>query len=376
MIDESVMEKLIHVPDEEEQMESMINELSEEGFIITNFSKGGIFYNLLRVAVHIGIELKQLAVELINSAFMTHCPEEWVDVRAADYSKARKEGIKAEGFITITRDPCNVSYTVKKGHLFKSKADAYGNYLRYYAMEDTVLPAGEAESTVRIQAEDAGSAYNLSVDNIQQSLIHIDGCIGINNKEGWLSVEGTNEETIESLRKRCLNSRAENAVQTIDRKIKSVVDAVPGVFISDIDSQHPRGQGTVDIIVVGTQGSVGEQVLEAVRKAIQPLLGSYGDYLVKSATAQAVNFEIELYFDKDMNTDGYAEKASYIVNKMMAIEERERLDLLYLDDIIMQIKTGIPKCRKCKIISPVDDVIAEKDVVLVAGNVDVTVTNL
>ena len=71
MIDNSVMEKLIHVPDEEEQMEELINDLSEEGFVVTNFSKGGIFYILLRVCVHVGIELKQLAVNMINSVFMT-----------------------------------------------------------------------------------------------------------------------------------------------------------------------------------------------------------------------------------------------------------------------------------------------------------------
>ncbi len=376
MIDESVMDKIIHVPDEEEQMETMTNKLSQEGFVVTNFSKGGIFYNLLRVVVHIGIELKQLAVQMVNSAFMKHCPDEWVDVRAADYSKSRKEGIKAEGIITITRDPCDLSYTVKKGHLFKSNADAYGNYMRYYAMADTILPAGEAESTVYVQAEETGSAYNLPSDSIQQSLIHINGCTKINNEGGWLLLEGSDEETVESLRKRCLNSRAENAVQTIDRKIKSVVDAVPGVFVSEIDSQHPRGQGTVDVIVVGTQGNAGEQILEAVRKAIQPLISSYGNYLVKSAETQPVNFEIELYFDREINIDGYADSARFIVNKMMGIEERERLDVLYLDDVITQIKTVIPKCRKCKIILPEDDVSVEKGTVLVAGSIQITAKNL
>ena len=376
MIDESVMEKLVQVPDEEEEMEKLIAELSTEGFVVTNFSKGGIFYNLLRVSVRVGIELKQLAVQLINSAFLKHCPDEWVEVRAADYGKTRKEGIKAEGLVTITRDPCNSIYIVKKGHMFKSKADSYGNYMKFYTMEDTILPAGEKKSSVYVQAEESGSSYNLPAGSIQESLIHINGCTGITNEEGWLSVEGTDEETIESLRKRCLNSRAENAVQTIDRKIKSVVDAVPGVFLSDVDSQHPRGQGTVDVIVVGTQGSVGEQILAAVREAIKPLIGSYGDYLVKSATAQAVNFEIELYFDTDVSTDGCAERAKYIVDKMMGIEEREKLDVLYLDDIITQIKTNIPKCRKCKIISPEDDVTVGKGTVLIAGDISVTAMNL
>lgn len=376
MIDDAVMDQLIHVPDEEEQMEEMMNTLTEEGFAITNFSKGGVFYNLLRVAVHVGIELKQLAVELINSALMTHCPEEWVEVRAADYSKSLKEGIKAEGYITITRDSYDTAYQVKKGHTFKSKTDAYGNYLRYYVLENTVLQAGEASSQVYVQAENAGVAYNLPAGSITQSLIHITGCSGVNNEEGWLIVEGTDEESIESLRKRCLNSRAENAVMTIDRKIKSVVDAVPGVVLSDIDSQHPRGQGTVDVIVIGSMGSAGEQLLEDVREAIQPLIGSYGDYLVKSASTQEVDFDIVLYFDEGVNLDGYAESAKNIISKMMAIEGRESLDTLFLDDIITQVKTAIPKCRKCKIVAPEDDIAAEKGTVLVVGDITVTAENL
>lgn len=376
MIPENIMEKIIHVPTEDEYMEELTNELSEKDFVVTNFSKGGVFYVILRIVVHGLIQLKKLGVQAVNSAFMTHCPEELVDVRAADYGKSRKEGIKAEGTLTITRDPCDAAFLVRKGHTFKSNADSYGNYLRYYAVKDTVLPAGEQKSTVQIQAEEIGSAYNLPAGSIQQSLIHITGCTGINNEQGWIVLEGTDEETTESLRKRCLNSGAENAVQTIDRKIKSVVDSVPGVFLSDIDSQHPRGQGTVDIVVVGTQGSVGEQTLAEVREAIKPLIGSYGDYLVKSAETQAVDFNVTLYFDTEISTDGYAEQARYIIGKMMAVEEREDLDTVYLDDIITRIKTELPKCRKCKILLPGDDVTAAKDVVLVAGNINVSVANL
>ena len=74
MIPSEIMDKIIRVPDEEEETEAKIEELKEAGFVITNFSKGGVFYILLRIAIHIGVQLKQLAVDLINSAFMKHCP--------------------------------------------------------------------------------------------------------------------------------------------------------------------------------------------------------------------------------------------------------------------------------------------------------------
>lgn len=46
MIDESIMEKIIPLPDEDEEMEKVQGELEGEGFPITNFKKGGIFYHL------------------------------------------------------------------------------------------------------------------------------------------------------------------------------------------------------------------------------------------------------------------------------------------------------------------------------------------
>lgn len=103
MIPSEIMDKIIRVPDEEEETEAKIEELKEAGFVITNFSKGGVFYILLRIAIHIGVQLKQLAVDLINSAFMKHCPDDWVEIRAADYSKTLDEGEKTEGYLTITR---------------------------------------------------------------------------------------------------------------------------------------------------------------------------------------------------------------------------------------------------------------------------------
>ena len=84
MIPSEVMDKIVRVPDEDEEIEKKIEELKEEGFVITNFSKGGIFYTLLRLPIHVGIQLKQLAVDLINSSIMKYCPDDWVEIRAAD----------------------------------------------------------------------------------------------------------------------------------------------------------------------------------------------------------------------------------------------------------------------------------------------------
>ena len=43
MISEEILNKVCPVPDEEEEMNKIRQELSDDGFKINNFNKGGIF---------------------------------------------------------------------------------------------------------------------------------------------------------------------------------------------------------------------------------------------------------------------------------------------------------------------------------------------
>ena len=195
MIPSEIMDKIIRVPDEEEETEAKIEELKEAGFVITNFSKGGVFYILLRIAIHIGVQLKQLAVDLINSAFMKHCPDDWVEIRAADYSKTLDEGEKTEGYLTITRKDTSQAVRIARGHPFRTTPDAYGGYLRFYALEDTILPANQATQKVLVQAEEIGTAYNVETGKITVSMVHIEGDATVTNEEDWITNEGQEKET-------------------------------------------------------------------------------------------------------------------------------------------------------------------------------------
>lgn len=102
MIDESIMEKIIPLPDEDEEMEKVQGELEGEGFPITNFKKGGIFYHLCRMLVTIYIELKELARTIVNGCFIKHAEGDWLKIKAADYSKQQKEAKAARGYVSNT----------------------------------------------------------------------------------------------------------------------------------------------------------------------------------------------------------------------------------------------------------------------------------
>lgn len=71
MIDEIVMKNIIPLPDEEEEMEKIQRELESEGFPVTGFKKGGVFYHICRMLLKICIELKKLARTILNSCFIS-----------------------------------------------------------------------------------------------------------------------------------------------------------------------------------------------------------------------------------------------------------------------------------------------------------------
>ena len=144
MISEEILDKVCPVPDEEEEMERIRNELEDEGFLINNFNKGGIFYLIIRIFVTIYIEIKTLARTVINNLFIKHADEDWLEIKAPDFGKTRKEAVKAQGYMTIYRNEYQNALQITKGHMFKTLPDVNGKELKFYVLETTVIGAGEA----------------------------------------------------------------------------------------------------------------------------------------------------------------------------------------------------------------------------------------
>lgn len=372
MIDEGIMEKIIPIPDEDEEMEKVQRELEQEGFPITNFKKGGVFYHLCRLLVTIYIELKGLARLILNSCFIRHAEGDWLKIKAADYSKYQKEAKAAKGYVSIYRSEYNNALLVTKGHCFKTEPDAMGKELKYYCLENTVIAAGESVGKVLVEAEAPGTYYNIAPGKITTSLIHLDGMDHVNNEKGWLFEEGAEEENLEDLRERCLSSWDELATRTIEEKLRNTARSVPGVLDARIDAQHPRGQGTVDVIVTGSSGEASPELLRKVGEVIEPLKGNYEDYLVKSSEVVRQPFELVVYLAEDVSTDGVDAQAVRLIEEMMALPRRE-MNTLYRDSIIHTFSTRIDSYRKTDILQPTEDMVLDQGKVILAGNITVTV---
>lgn len=374
MIDEDIMEKIIPIPDEEEEMENIEAELAEADFPITNFKKGGVFYHIIRMFVTLFIELKQLARTILNSCFILHAQGDWLEIKAADFSKSLKEAVKARGYVTVYRAEYDNAVQVTKGHCFKTEPDASGSELKFYAVEDTVIDAGAQTGKVLVEAEEPGTYYNVAPGKITISMIHIDGMDYVTNEKEWLIREGADVEDYEDLRSRCTSSWAELATRTIEEKLRNAARSVPGVLDARVDAQHPRGQGTVDIIITSSAGEASPELTAKVEEAVEPLKGQYADYLVRSSEVVVQDINVIIYLAQYASTDGVKEKAQNIITNVMKLP-RDEMNTLYKDSIISAL-CEIENYRKTVFKAPTEDMELSGDKVIMAGNITVEVKNV
>lgn len=376
MIDEEILDKVCPIPDEDETMEEIKGKLGEEGFIINNFNKGGIFYIIIRIFVLIYIDIKRLARSIINNLFIKHAEGDWLEIKVADVGKKRKEAIKTRGYVTLYRDDYQNALQITKGHMFKTLPDVNGKELKFYVLDTTVIGAGEKSGKVLVEAESPGTGYNVSTGKITVSMIHLDGVVSVSNEEGWLYEEGADIEDLEYLRTRAEDAWSELAERTTEEKLINVSKKVSGVLDVRVDAQHPRGQGTTDIIITSTSGEATQELLKKVENATAYLKGNYDDFLYKSSTIVNVDIKLTLYIAKDASTDGVQQTAEKTIEKFMQLSSREELNCLYMDDIRYAMKSDIETYKRAEISSPDGDIELDKGKVIMLGGIEVIVKNV
>lgn len=375
MIDDSILDEVIPVPDPDTKMAEMKDNLEENGFKVTKWGTGAVFYWLTRICVQIHVELLKLARVILNNMFIRHAEGKWLELKAAEFSKSRKAAIKTQGYITINRSNTDTALTITKGHIFKTKPDASGTELKYYAVADTLIPAGTKTGKVLVEAEKAGTQYNVSENQITVSMIYLEGIENITNDQDWIYLEGADEESYSSLRTRTLGSWEELSVNTTAGKLKSVVESLPGVMCAYVDDQHPRGQGTVDVIVIGTAGAASAELIQQAQQAIDTLRDNYEDYLVKPGEIVYQDVDITLHLRAGTSTTDVADVAKTLISSAMRLSNRSEFNLFLQDDIRYILKSNIPGYRKTVFTSPATDVELAQDKVIMLGNITVQVVN-
>jgi phage-related baseplate assembly protein len=130
----------------------------------------------------------------------------------------------------------------------------------------------------------------------------------VGNGADWLLREGADEETDAALQRRyALSWEALGGVT--GAKYKAVSLGVSGVADVRVNDQHPRGEGTVDVVVKSTAGLPTATLLEEVTAALDAEIVINHDVLVKgpSPVAVAVDMTLVLLSGDEAATKALAE---------------------------------------------------------------------
>lgn len=373
MIEKEILDAVLPVPELDALKDEKIAELKDEGFVITNFHSGGVFYTMLMIVLRIKIEVIELLRDVLNNMFVSHASGAWLDLKMADYSKKRKKAQKTQGLVTVNRlDPDGEAVKIPKGHVFKSILDINGDELRFFATRAATLQRGAASVDVPVEAETEGSRYNVPQGQITRSLTYL-GDVSISNGADWITQEGSDTEDDESARTRTLRSWSELAQRAIEDSFINAAESVSGVLFAQADCDHPRGQGTVDIIVTGTAGEATDNLLAAVRVAVEEISGPYDNILVKSSVTVRQDIAVEVTTADAASDEEITLHIQAILAELLAVRKGRKLYELNLSDINHAIRSGYSAATNATVTVPAADVKLARDKVIILGAVTVTI---
>lgn len=377
MLSKLILDKLVPLLSEEDEMAALQAELEQENYPVTNLKSGGVFYMLARILIRLEVELTKLHRKTLSDYFITASDDvNWLSLRASDFQEFRKQAVKTQGVLTLTREIATSTVRIKRGCIFKTAPDSTGEELRFLSTEEVVLAAGSTSCKVPVEAEIAGAAYNVPVGKITRCLIHLESVTEITNGERWMTREGADIESLEGLRSRLTSIWSRLSTQPTGDKYKSVCEAVPGVLGVTVNDQHPRGQGTIDIIVTSATGTASEALLADVRTAAETIAGPYDNLLVKASSIQPQDIAVTVLLPNSLSDDGIAQTVEETLQKMVTISKGRELNALYLSDLVVAIRAELPTAKDVRITTPSGNVVLASDIVITLGAVTTTIERM
>ena len=257
-------------------------------FAPTNYVPGDPLRTLLELQGEAVADVERTVSALADAGYLLRAPGEWLSLLTeSHYATARQPSTFAQGLIRLVASTAG-AVSVPPGLIVGTASG-----LKYSTLEAGTVPAG-SYLDVPIRAEQPGSGYNVSVGTINVLHTPLPG-LAATNVAGWLLEAGADEEGDEALRTRArlrwpeLGGGATAAAY--ERWALTAHPSVDRVLILD---EHPRGQGTVDVVLWGT-GGLGAEVVAAVNVFVQSRRPVTADVQVYSATERLVPVALELY---------------------------------------------------------------------------------
>ncbi|WP_291325222.1 baseplate J/gp47 family protein [Desulfovibrio sp. UCD-KL4C] len=280
-----------------EEIFTRINEVQDEyaakGWLPNrlNLNKG-VVRGLIEVFAFSLFKLYELLAIILENAFPKTATGEWSDLHSDQVELVRKSATKATGTVIFTGEQSG-NIKIPAGRILKTAPDGTGAVYRFITKQDAIIPDGQTTINVPVEAEEYGRGPNAAPGQISEISTSVPKVTSVANGSDWLSSEGADTETDAQLGERyVLRWQEKNGCTKY--AYASWVMSVPGVIAVTILDQHPRGQGTVDVVVKGAAGVPTEDLLEKVRAAIASQFPINDDWIAKGPEPIHVVIRAEL----------------------------------------------------------------------------------
>ena len=262
---------------------------------LTNFNVGSVVRTLVEILGSAIADLGDLTLACLKAGFIATATGYWLDLKAKEFGVTRHPAKAAEGTVFFVRSvPRNENIVIPAGTIVSTLKDQEGKAYRYFTQAEAILAAGTSEISVAVVAEQTGAAHNVGPGSIQKTAVHIRGVDTVENRDDWITSEGTDAETDASLRARCFLAWEELTQGSTERAYISWALSDPRVTSAFVNSQHPRGQGTVNVYVLGAGGMPSPGLIADVQSVIDANRPLCVDALVLAPAEIEVDFTLAI----------------------------------------------------------------------------------
>jgi len=277
--------------------------LQQKQSIVTNLNEGGVYRTALEIAMQGLADLYSLLPVVVQKGFLPYSTANWTDLRGNELGVQRKQDQKAQGNIIFGRNNPSGNQLIPSGTIVKTDMTVSGDELRYFITSDYIAPDGVAQQSVPIIAEFTGAKYNVGANTIKNIVTHCPGFDYIQNNANWLTVEGADLETDASYIQRTQLRWSALALGSPNLTYKSWALSVVGVSQAEVMDNFPRGNGTVDIVILGTGGLPTTDLITQVQNIINQNKLNCANVLVRAPLQNQINLVIDIRLNPESVLD-------------------------------------------------------------------------
>lgn len=281
----------------------------ELGGFITNFNVGGVFRTVVELGVEMISAVHDLALAIVPKGFLQWADGEWLSAKAAEVSVTPQAARKARWNLLIGRPGPSGNVVIPAHSRYRTRTTALGDVLIYDQPDQVILPDGQTSVMVLAEALETGSRYNVAPGAICEFVTAIPGVATVTNPADGLVTEGLDDEEPEAVRLRARLRWPSLSRGVIREAYEAFAREVPGVVDVAVQDQHPRGDGTVDVVIVGEAGAPSDELLAAVDASIRPRIPQCVDLLVMGPVLLPVTVVIRVIIPTDRGETAATEAA-------------------------------------------------------------------